>query len=513
MKKRITAIILMMSMLFSCISCASSKKYDKDDCYEGIDISGKPVTITYLTIGDKPTNGMTEKVIGELNKILLKKANAKLDIYYVAWDDYLNNYNSALSLDGDEIDLVGTGSDWLDAWPNVLRGNFLALSEDMLKQYCPRTYANVSEKDWDYCSYNGKIYLIPENEYTQWTNHGFIYREDIAREAGLSEIKCWGDLDTYFKYIRTTRPRMVPWDSDGKNIIHALGYIMSVKQYVPIYELGTYGMWGAYSIDPGKIVSPYYEGEAFIKFAKLMKEWDKIGVWREDLNYAGKNEDEFYAGETAVIQHHTQNFYTIIKPNMEIVKPDARTKFFYFGQENGNLVKTSILHGAIGVSAKSKNPERALMVYDILRNDEDCYRLLNYGIEGVQYVINKDGMLEKPSGYNDERDGIVTNFWWGRRDEFEINNSSYAWEDYNELLKNYNVIAKEYPWDRVSFSKPEINDKIQGINKVCEKYVPVIAYGQYDVTPEEEVKLFREELKAAGIEEITAELQKILDSD
>ena len=150
-----------------CLSCASRSKYNPDECYEGIDISGKPVTITYLTIGDKPTNGMTEKVIDELNKILLKKANAKLDIYYVAWDDYLNNYNSALSMDGENIDIIGTGSDWLDAWPNVLNGNFMPLSKDIIKTYCPRTFEHVSDQDWDYCTYNNKIYLIPENEYTQ----------------------------------------------------------------------------------------------------------------------------------------------------------------------------------------------------------------------------------------------------------------------------------------------------------------------------------------------------------
>lgn len=513
MKKRITAIVLMMSMLFSCISCASPKKYDKDDCYEGIDISGKPVTITYLTIGDKPTNGMTEKVIGELNKILLKKANAKLDIYYVAWDDYLNNYNSALSLDGDEIDLVGTGSDWLDAWPNVLRGNFLALSENMLKQYCPRTYANVSEKDWDYCSYDGKIYLIPENEYTQWTNHGFIYREDIAREAGLSEIKCWGDLDTYFKYIRTTRPRMVPWDSDGKNIIHALGYIMSVKQYVPIYELGTYGMWGAYSIDPGKIVSPYYEGEAFIKFAKLMKEWDKIGVWREDLNYAGKNEDEFYAGETAVIQHHTQNFYTIIKPNMEIVKPDARTKFFYFGQENGNLVKTSILHGAIGVSAKSKNPERALMVYDLIRNDKDCYMLFNYGIEGVSWELDENGLRKTPDSYDPDTQNIngMTNYWWGRNDDLEVKDATRNWEAIDKLYAEYDKLKIDYPYGQFVPEVDSIQSKIDNCNEVYTNYMKQISYGIYNGSAEDIVAQMQADLKTAGIDDVTAELQKQFD--
>ena len=89
-----------------------------------------------------------------------------------------------------------------------------------------------------------KLYLIPENEYTQWTNHGFVYRKDLAKEAGLSEVASWKDLDTYFRSVTANHPDMIPWDTDGKSHIPALGYLMSAERYVPIYELTTYGIWG-----------------------------------------------------------------------------------------------------------------------------------------------------------------------------------------------------------------------------------------------------------------------------
>ena len=166
----------------------------------------------------------------------------------------------------------------------------------------------------------------------------------------------------------------------------------------------------------------------------------------------------------------------------------------------------------MAVYSGSKNPEKALMVYDLLRNDPRCYRLINYGIEGVQYEVNKNGLLEKPSGYNADRDEIVTNFWWGRRDALEIQDSSYNWNEYYDLIDTYDRNAYSYPWDSVPFSTEDINKEIKSIVEVFDKYLPAITYGQYDVTPEEEVVIFRQELKEAGIEEVTAKLQRVLDS-
>ncbi len=273
MKKRVFSILFVVSLLIMTASCGIS--YSEDDLQSQgisrINFNEEPVTITYLTIGDKPTNGETEMVVEKLNKILLKRLNAKLDIYYIGWADYLENYNRAVSDKELELDLIGTSADWLDAWPNVISGNFMPLSEDMLKTYCGITYTNVRKAQWRDCSYEGDIYFIPENEYTQWTNYGFAYRDDIAREAGLYEMSSWQDLDTYLDFVVKKHPEMIAWDTDGTDPIPTLGYIMSNMKYAPIYELTTYGLWGEDQDNPGKIISPYYTGKVFIEYSKLMK--------------------------------------------------------------------------------------------------------------------------------------------------------------------------------------------------------------------------------------------------
>ena len=514
MNKKLLAIVMSFALLTIAAACGKEQSYRQLPPYSEINYKEDPVTVTYLTIGDKPSNGQTERVIEKINKILIKKVNAKLDIYYVGWKDYLENYNKCLEERGLGVDLVCAGADWLDAWPNAIKGNYYPMDEKYIQKYCPNTYAHVSKDLWKDCSYNGSIYFIPENEYSQWTNHGFAYRKDLAAEAGLEEgINSWSDLTEYFKYIRHAYPEMIPWDYKGDSSIPSLGYMMSVRKYIPIYEVTTYGIWGADNSNPAKIISPYYEGQDLIRYAELMKKWNAMGVWRSDVSLAGDNDAEFYSGQSAVLQHHTQNYYTIIKPNIGISLPEAEVDFYWFGKEMSNLVKVSNLHGAMAVSANSRNPERALMVYDILRNDPECYRLIRYGIEGSQYVLNDDGMLEKPSGYNEETNGIVTNFWWGRRDELEIQDSTSSWDDYYALIKTYDRVAVEYPWESVAFSTPEINSKLPPIVEVCNKYIPLLSTGQYEETAGDMVAEFRSELKAAGMEEVTAELQNILDSN
>ncbi|MCR5157100.1 MAG: extracellular solute-binding protein [Butyrivibrio sp.] len=514
MSKRVPALVLAFSLLVGMGACGDHVA-DKDTplAYKEIDYTSEPVKITYMTIGDKPTNGQTEAAIDELNKILKKKVNAKLDIYYVGWKDYVANYNKCLETEDLGVDLVCTGADWLDTWPNAMNGRFYPLSEDMLKRYCPRTYENVNAGLWKDCSLDGTIYFIPENEYSQWTNHGFVYRKDLAREAGLQEVDSWEDLTTYFEGVRKNHPEMIPWDVDHGSRILSLGYLMSKRKYVPIYELTTYGLWGAYAENMNKIVCPFYEGKEFVNYARLMKKWNEIGVWRSDVSLAGDNDDEFYNGYVSVVQHHTQNYYTIIKPKVKIAMPDTDVDFYWFGKESGNLMRVSYLHGAMAVSAYSQNPERALMVYDLLRNDPECYRLIRYGIEGVQYELNSEGMMEKPSGYNEAQDGIVTNFWWGRRDELEIQDSTAAWDDYYDLVNSYEHVAIDYPWDEVAFSTPQINSQLAPVVEVLDAYVPVISTGQYEGTADEKVEEMRAELKKAGIEKVTKELQEIRDSD
>lgn len=97
-----------------------------DDPWADVDTS-EHVVITYMTTGDTPsgTKEKYDEMMVKLNEILTEKVNAELDINFISWTDYLSNYNLTLARMDGTVDLVGTASDWLDAWPNAKNGAFL----------------------------------------------------------------------------------------------------------------------------------------------------------------------------------------------------------------------------------------------------------------------------------------------------------------------------------------------------------------------------------------------------
>lgn len=482
------------------------------------------VVINYMVTGDKPSGEAAETLdttMAELNKILTEKVNAELQIYYIGWTDYLSNYNLTLAQMDGSVDLVGTASDWLDAWPNAKNGAFLELSEEMLQTYAPQTWASVSPERWELCKYDGNIYLMPEDNYAQWTNHGYIYRLDWAKEAGLDKVDSWEDMTTYFKYIKENKTDMIPWDSDGTHYAQmASGWVASHSKYVPIDGLSTGGLWGGTQDDLYTITTPFYtDTEMMVEYAKMMKEWNEIGVWKTDVlnNTASSNRDDYRIGRVAAEQHHTQTWTDLCSatPANTIYADDpaAETGFFYFGQESQNVVALSITHGAMAVSAASENPERALMVYDLLRNDPECYKLLCYGIQGVSWDVNEEGLRITPEGYNSDTQNVngMTNWWWGRNDDLEIKDASRNWEAIDALYAEYDKIKIDYPYGQFVPDVDNIQSYINNINDVHNTYMKQISFGLYQGTAEEIVAEYQEALKGAGIETVQQELQRQFD--
>ena len=103
-----------------------------------------------LVLGDKPTNGRLEAMLEKLNARLTEQANATLDLFYVEWADWQTQYNIQLLSGDDNIDLITTATDWLFAWENAEKGAFLPLSEEMLQEHAPKTWAQVDANgNWD----------------------------------------------------------------------------------------------------------------------------------------------------------------------------------------------------------------------------------------------------------------------------------------------------------------------------------------------------------------------------
>ncbi len=484
----------------------------------GVQAQDAPTEITMLTLGNKPTNGRLEAMLEKLNERLLQQANAKLDLFYIEWADWQTQYNVQLLSGDDNVDLIATATDWLFGWENAEKGAFLPLSEEMLKAHAPKTWAQVeADGHWDLTKLNGQIYFLPEDNYTQYTNHGFFYRGDWAREAGFEngEITKFEDFTKYFEWVKANKPDVYPWDasnSASKDLVLS-AYVQNNTDLQTLQQVtaGNFFIYQTRAADPYKITSYLIEGDELLAAAELAKKWNEIGVWREDaMNYDGETREEFYAGRSGADQHHTQTYLTQIVDNMNTKQPGSDPKFFWWGQNNGNFFKDIFTHGAMAVSANSRNPEKAIEVYDLIRNDKENYMLFNFGIEGTDYILTAEGKLGYPEGYDSSTDGLGTNYWWGRMDEFEPPKTSDA-PNKAEIIAALDAKAKDYPYSTLIVSKTAIEPTLAAVGGVLSEYLPQLAYGKFE-DPAAAIAEMREKLKAVGWDEAAASVQADMDA-
>ena len=366
MKKALALLVAMMMLVLALPAVAEQPAID----------TSEHVTVTYLVTGDIPTN-RTDEVLAKINEILNEKVNATLEIRWIEWTNWTTNYNLALATQDGSVDLVCTATDWLDAWPNTQRGAFLPLSEEMLQTYAPQTWAQVPAEHWELCKYNGEIYMIPEDNYTQWTNHGFMYRGDWAREAGLENgVHSWADMEVYLQWIKDNKEGVYPWDADGNGTSYGPqmsgGWQTSHTTNIFIEGLPVGLFYGVSKDDPYTLSRYYLEGDEFVEFARTMKRWADAGYWRTDvLNYSGAQDALMKEGTSGTRQHHTET-WTGFRTDMEKAQPGSDLGFFFFGEEMDNLVSLNITHGALAIASASQHPERALMVYDCLLYTSDA---------------------------------------------------------------------------------------------------------------------------------------------
>lgn len=150
------------------------------------------------------------------------------------------------------------------------------------------------------------------------------------------------------------------------------------------------------------------------------------------------------------------------------------------------------------------------MVYDLLRNDEECYRYINYGIEGTDYIITENGKLDYPEGYDSSKDGLGANFWCGRNDDLELTNVTW-WDGMDDMISGYDAFAYDYPYESLIIDKSKIEAPMAAMASVLAEYVPQLAWGKYE-DPEAAIDEMREKLEAAGYNEVKAAIQADMDA-
>jgi putative aldouronate transport system substrate-binding protein len=159
------------------------------------------------------------------------------------------------------------------------------------------------------------------------------------------------------------------------------------------------------------------------------------------------------------------------------------------------------------VMSNSEHPEAAVKFLNLWFTDPELGTLIKYGIEGVHYQLDENGM----GCYLDGHDPSSCTYHLGSA----INNTNaIRWTgenpDYSELLLESNNNSPKSVALGFSFITENVTNEITQLDNVCSKYQIGLECGALD--PETDLPKFIDELKSAGLDTVIAEKQAQLDA-
>jgi len=450
----------------------------------------KPHKLTLVYPGTPQTD---EAVVEEaLNKLLTAKINATIDLMPIdwgAWDDKVN-----LMIAGrDVIDIYFTAQ-WNGHANNVSKGAFLPLN-DLIDQYGQGIKETLDPAFLEGAKINGKNYGVPTNKELASAG-GIVYRKDVADELGIdmSAVKEPKDLDAVYAVVKEKRPDLVP--------LYTNGAVFNAHYFGNYDFLGDSTIPGALLKDEnGTTVAPVEDSARYQDYLKLARDFYVKGYINAD------------AATTQVAPQDAWNAGKVFS-TIEPMKPGKDAEIASAAGIPGKTaqiimtsktVATSETAGSmLGISSTSTNPERAMMLINLLHTDKEINNLLNFGIEGVHYT--KNGEIISPTGKT--ADYAPGSAWM-----FGSQFLNYVWDteapDKWEQFKAFNEGAISSPALGFVFDSEPVKSEVGALANVIRQFQKAVETGS--VEPEQGLKEYRQALKDAGIDKVIAEKQKQFD--
>lgn len=441
----------------------------------------KPVELTWYY----PLNQLQpdqQKVEDAVNKIVKEKLNATVKLKPVVFGDYVQKMNTVLAA-SEKFDIMWTG--YLIKPEELVRKGALMPLDDLINQYAPGLKADMPQYMWDGLTVDGKIYGIA-NQQINGTRYGFIIQKRFADKYQLdtSSIKKLEDLEPFLEKLKQGEPDIIPFNGFVNTALRDETY------------------WGLPGLDDHfyvKIGDPTYKlyryPEEELNLYRLMSKWYKAGYIYKDAATAKMN-DYVAKGQIAV------DFNNVLKPGVE-----AEVKAKNGGNDvivvpisdwftNGYSATTNQ-----SISRTSPNPERAMMLLNLVNTDPELYNLLCNGLEGEHYEKKPEGYIVPAADtkYRPNVDWVFGNVFNSYLKEGQPQN---VWEE----TKKINETAELNPVGGFHFNSEPVVTEIANLNAVWGEYKKGIQTGTLDF--DKTWPSLYEKLKEAGEDKYVAEVTK-----
>lgn len=502
--KKITALLLVMAMALSMLAgCSGSNTSaeakpaeNKPAASQGeAATTSDTVNLTMYLYGSAGVRN--QEILDALNVKLLESINATLEVKYIDWGDIATKY-PLMWATGEEFDMAYTSSSAAVPFATLAEQGALVDITTMLDTVAPTLKAELDQVAWDSVTVDGKIYGIPST-YSEFNSYGFITRTDLLEKYGMDAVTSVEDMEKYMDAAKADG--WVPLNGSANLASDLYRTLVALTgSWIDAPGIQSSEMYvAAPAENPSEFFHPAFTQE-FEDWAVKMKEWGDKGYWGVDVMASAKDDkDNFIDGLSASFITH-QPDWTGNKNNYD--KLGVGTEFFCFPNVN-KIIRVAGVQNCTGISTTSKNPERALMLIEKLMTDEECYRLFQYGVEGVQYAL-EDGRIVTPEGFNPDTDGGGFCGWSLRTDKLNLPMASEDTRRYT-LNEEWKKTAIDNPYVGFSFNPDNVTSELAAISSVNSQLGIQIMLGKAG-DPVAAVAEYRKQLQAAGIDAVLAEL-------
>jgi len=405
----------------------------------------------------------------------------------------------------EDFDLVYTAN-WANYSDQALKGGFLELTEDMLSTYAPKSYEAISKAFWDQTKVNGKIYMVPNN-IEDVTDKVVLVRGDLLKKYNLPSLQSPEDFANYLTTLADNEKGLIPFNIAAGNgaFFHELDPIF-VEQNNE-WNLVDNGLPLAYSMNDnaGKIFN-FFETPEYSQTLALYKTLSEKGAWPKNVvNNKSDTGEEFKVGKNGVALHNTGTLAGLMS---EMARPDKHpeydTQVFDLSAGKKKIAAIATQNGT-AIHATSKNPERALMLLDLLQNDKEIHDLIMYGIADKHFIpVGEDKLSAGPDAANF---GGFSNWGWFSKLDRVDSTRVQAAQDMIDQLKSE---VYHFPLETFVFDDSKIKNEKANVGNVLLRYGLPLEYGLVKDN-EKGLQDLLAQLKKAGIEKIQTEMQKQID--
>lgn len=258
--------------------------------------------------------------------------------------------------------------------------------------------------------------------------------------------------------------------NDAKEFIEVVGANESVTPYAGIREpigINYFTADGSKSV-VGNMVSPtavagegggpgsLFSSRMWTTYIKLMKEIESNNWLGSE---APKATDNFAVGvvqgEWADVDGFEDNYYVKVLQN-----PQGTTENMY--------------NGMFAVSTYTKNVARSMEILTYLNTRSDLRNLFGYGVEGVHYELDKDGVVKKLSNDYNMKLEYTGNTFIAYPPE---GTSADVWE----IAKLHNLDLVMSPWFGFSYDEAQIDQTVRaGVKSFSDSFYRELESVSYD---------------------------------